>query len=220
MSSCGAFYFICSLAASCASATSAFSPTAGAPACCPSASNSCAVPRKKWLQQRRHPRITPAAVGVARCAVEPCTRSNGSQPHNSCSVLHHWPSGAQHELAYKTRSLGVLRNAQGTLASSRAAASADTDPNCCQPPRPGTAHRISRLDSANKKRKHGIRSTASSHRPRSKCIGAHRGGFLQVALSEVPTLQQLLNSVLWALQIQPKDFPVGIRFEHGLDDHP
>ena len=175
MSSCGAFYFICSLAASCASATSAFSPTAGAPACCPSASNSCAVPRKKWLQQRRHPRITPAAVGVARCAVEPCTRSNGSQPHNSCSVLHHWPSGAQHELAYKTRSLGVLRNAQGTFASSRAAASADTDPNCCQPPRPGTAHRISRLDSANKKRKHGIRSTASSHRPHSNCIGAPQG---------------------------------------------
>jgi hypothetical protein len=26
--------------------------------------------------------------------------------------------------------------------------------------------------------------------------------------------------VIWALQIQPKDFPVGIRFEHGLDDHP
>ena len=123
MSSCGAFYFICSLAASCASATSAFSPTAGAPACCPSASNSCAVPRKKRLPQRRYLRITPAAVGVARSAVESCARSNGSQPHNSCSVLHHWPSGAQHELAYKTRSLGVLRNAQGTFASSPAPAS-------------------------------------------------------------------------------------------------
>ena len=122
MSSCGAFYFICSLAASCASATSAFSPTAGAPACCPSASNSCAIPREERLQQRRHPRIIPAAVGVAPSAVEPCALSNGSQPHNSCSVLHHWPSGAQHELAYKTRSLGVLRNAQGIFASSRAPA--------------------------------------------------------------------------------------------------
>ena len=123
MSSCGAFYFICFRAASCAAATSAFSTTAGAPACCPSASNSCAVPRKKRLQQRRYPPIIPAVVGVARSAVESCALSNASQPHNSCSVLHHWPSGAQHELAYKTRSLGVLRNAQGTFASSRAPAS-------------------------------------------------------------------------------------------------
>jgi hypothetical protein len=141
----------------------------------PTASNSCAVPRKKRLQQRRYPRIIRVAVGVARSAVESCALSNASRPHNSCSVLHHWPSGAQHELAYKTRSLGVLRNPQGIFASSRAPASADTDPNRCQPPRRGTAHRISRLHSPNNKREHGIRSTASSHRPRSNCIGAPPG---------------------------------------------
>jgi len=165
MSSCGAFYFICFRAASCAAATSAFSTTAGAPACCPSASNSCAVPRKKRLQQRPHPRIIPAAVGVARSAMEPCAPSNGFQPHNSCSVLHHWPSGAQHELAYKTRSLGVLRNPQRIFASFPAPASAATDPNCCQPPR-----RVLRIESPPLIARTGSANTASAQPPAA--IGA------------------------------------------------
>ena len=95
-SSCGAFCCICSRAASYASATSASSPTAAAPACCPSASNCYAVQPNKLCQQRP-PHLSSVRTGVAHSAAEPCSSSNESLRHNCCSALHRRLSGAQHE---------------------------------------------------------------------------------------------------------------------------
>jgi hypothetical protein len=62
-----------------------------------SASN-CFVARKTCpLRRHRHRRISRARSGTVRPAAEPCTSSNDSPPHNSCSALHLNPTGAQHE---------------------------------------------------------------------------------------------------------------------------
>ncbi len=96
MSFCGAFCCICSRAASYASATSASSPTATAPACCLFASNCYAVQPNKLCQQPP-PHFSSVRTGVAHSAAEPCLSSNESPRHSCCSAPHRRLSGAQHE---------------------------------------------------------------------------------------------------------------------------
>src|SRR5437879_308468 len=86
-----ASYFTCSPRASSASATSASSPTDGAPPCCHGASPlSTPLPRKTNRNPRRRPPCT--RCGAVPNAADRWSSSNDSQPHNSNSVLHRsWP---------------------------------------------------------------------------------------------------------------------------------
>ena len=92
-----ASYFTCSPRASSASATSASSPTAGAPHYCRYAS-------QHWTQFHRRPNQKPPPLrnrtlfGAAPSVADRWPSSNDSQPHNSNSVLHRsWPQ--PHEIA-------------------------------------------------------------------------------------------------------------------------
>ena len=86
-----ASYFTCSPRASSASATSAFSPTAGAPHYCRYAS-------QHWTQFHHRPNQKPPPLrnrtlfGAAPSVADRWPSSNDSQPHNSNSALHRsWP---------------------------------------------------------------------------------------------------------------------------------
>ena len=98
MSSCAAFCSICCRPASCASATSASSPTGNAPLSCRSASNcSAAQSNIDCFGGITVHRSALTHSGTVRSAVAPCTSSNGSPPRNSCFALHLNQTGAQHE---------------------------------------------------------------------------------------------------------------------------
>jgi hypothetical protein len=91
MSSCAASCCICSPRASSASATSASSPTEGAPPYC-----RCASPLSTQLHRKPNRKPRPLQP-CTRCGAVPSAAnrwplSNDSQPHNSNSVLHRsWP---------------------------------------------------------------------------------------------------------------------------------
>src|SRR5664279_292502 len=96
-SSCADSCSICCHVASCASATSDFSPTGNAPSSCRSASNCSTTQRTELLHRHRRPPTSLSRYGTVQSAVEPCTSLNGSLRLNSCFALHLNPSTAQHE---------------------------------------------------------------------------------------------------------------------------
>ena len=91
MSFCVASYFTCFPRASSASATSASSPTAGAPPCCHSVSP-LSTPLHRKTNRKPRPLRPCTHCGSVPSAAEPWSSSNDSQPHNSNYVLHRsWP---------------------------------------------------------------------------------------------------------------------------------
>src|ERR1035437_1714534 len=104
MSSCAASCSTCCRAASCASATSASSPTDNAPGCCHSASSRSQVLPTSRIERHRPLQITPARppTGTVPSAEAPCMSSNGSPPLNCCRVLHLSPVYVPHETATST----------------------------------------------------------------------------------------------------------------------
>src|SRR5712691_11437020 len=91
MSSCAASYFTCCPRASSASATSASSPTDGAPPCCHAASPHSTPLRRKTNRNLRPP-LPRTRCGAVPSAADRWLSSNDSPPHNSNSVLHRsWP---------------------------------------------------------------------------------------------------------------------------------
>jgi hypothetical protein len=82
-----ASYFTCSPRASSASATSASSPTEGAPPCCHGASP-LSTPLHRKTDRRRRPLLQRSRCGVVLSAVDRWSLSNDSQRHNSNFVLH------------------------------------------------------------------------------------------------------------------------------------
>src|SRR5215831_9883982 len=86
-----ASYFTCSPRASSASATSASSPTEGAPLCCHGASP-LSTPLHRKTNQKRRPLLQRTRCGAVPSAADRWPSSNDSQRHNSNSVLHRsWP---------------------------------------------------------------------------------------------------------------------------------
>jgi hypothetical protein len=86
-----ASYFTCSPRVSSASATSASSPTEGAPPCCHSASPLC-TPLHRKTKRKRRLLLQRTRCGAVPSAADRWPSPNDSQPHNSNSVLHRsWP---------------------------------------------------------------------------------------------------------------------------------
>ena len=129
--------------------------------------------------------------------MQPCTWLNGSPRLNSCFPLHLNPSSAQHESLSSssastrapapTEVSGLL--APGVLChlffqpmpnSSVRRFAAPTGPQC------GRSYRSQRP----------AQNSAPAH-PHSKYIAFPRGGFLQVAVSEAPTAEQLQSHDPW-----------------------
>jgi hypothetical protein len=187
-SSCGVFCCICSRAASYASATSASSPTAAAPACCPSASNCYAVQPNKRHHQGSAPQLSSVRTGVAHSAAEPCSSSNQSPRRNYYSVLHRKLPCAQHEPLSPIwiLSRSSARRAKPCLIPP-ATASCDRSRSS---PRPGTSSfgQPPALYLTNKRTKHRRCRNCRYPSAHSNYISIRRHcGFLQVAVSEVPT---------------------------------
>ena len=91
MSFCVASCFTCSPRASSASATSASSPTEGAPPCYHCASP-LATPRHRKANRKPQPLLQRNHCGAVPSAADRWPSSNDSPPHNSNSVLHRsWP---------------------------------------------------------------------------------------------------------------------------------
>ena len=85
------FYFSYISRASSASATSASSPTEGAPPCCHGASP-LSTPLHRKTNRKHRPLLQSTHCGAVPSAADRWPSSNDSQPHNSNSVLHRsWP---------------------------------------------------------------------------------------------------------------------------------
>ena len=97
MSSCAVFFFTCCRGASCASATSASSPIAGALLFCRSAFALAPALRHRSATGRFAARRQPHARGTVPDVAGPCRSSNDSPALNSCSDPHLVAAGAQHE---------------------------------------------------------------------------------------------------------------------------
>ena len=214
MSSCGGFCCTCCHVASYVSATSASSPTAAVPACCLSASNCYVIQPNRRHQQRQSPRLNRCHFGAAHVAVEPCVPSNESPRLNCCFVLHPTLPGAQHELLSCIST--TLRAT--TRTGKRCAIWPPATPcggNCSSAPtkngssRPPPAPRVTEKRTRSGLVPHPL--AASAH---SNYISVRRrSGFLHVAVSKAPSLQcrGASKSLVWALQIRPKDISVQTR---------
>ena len=187
MSSCAASCSICCRRASCASATSASSPTATAPHSCRSASNCSAAQRRQLLRRHHRPPTRFTHSGTVPSAAEPCASSNGSPPPNSCSAHHLNQTGAPHEPL--------------STSSASARASARTQIPClnwqklpplpASPAPPGSATSSAASSAQSTSNRQVIPNSAcpdpsAPAQPHSKYIAFHVGGFLQVAVSEAP----------------------------------
>ena len=86
MSFCVDSYFICSPRASSASATSASSPTEGAPLCCHGVSP-LSTPLHRETNRKRRPLLQRTRCGAVPSAVDRWSSSTDSRRHNSNSVL-------------------------------------------------------------------------------------------------------------------------------------
>jgi hypothetical protein len=82
-----ASYFTCFPRASSASATSASSPTEGAPPCCHGASP-LSTPLHRNMNRKRRPLLQRTRCGAVPTAADRWPSSNVSQRHNSNFVLH------------------------------------------------------------------------------------------------------------------------------------
>ena len=187
MSSCAASCSICCRPVSCASATSDSSPTATALHCCRCAGDCSADHSRTQLRRHQRPQIRTIHSGTAQSAAEPCASSNGSPPRNSCFALHLNQNGTPHEAL--------------STSSTLARASAHTRIPCLFLPKPLGCQPLQRLHKASANQhaassghsiigRYPTRSVPDPSAPvqtDSKYIGFHRGGFLQVAVSEAPT---------------------------------
>jgi hypothetical protein len=97
MSSCAASCSTCSHAASCASATSDFSLTAGERSFFHSVSDCSSHSISQWQTPPRRPRSPLTHPGPVRSAAERCRLSSASPPRNFSSDLRLISAGAPHE---------------------------------------------------------------------------------------------------------------------------
>ncbi len=105
MSFCGASYFTCSPKASSASATSASSPTEGAPPCCHGASP-LSTPLHRKTNRKPRPLLQRTRSGAVPSAADRWPSSNDSRRHNFNSVLHRsWPR--LHEITHPHTALSA-----------------------------------------------------------------------------------------------------------------
>ena len=191
MSSCAASCSICCRPASCASATSASSPTATALRCCRCAFN-CSATQRRCCSASITVHRSDTHSGTAQSAVEPCASSNGSPPRNSCFARHLNQTDALHE-ALSTSSASARASAR-----TRIPCLFRPKPLGCQPLQP--PHQASASQHAAPSGPSVIRRCPTLSVPDpsapvqtdSKYIGFHVGGFLQVAVSEAPP-RRLLN---------------------------
>src|SRR5271157_346829 len=186
MSSCAASCSTCCRPASSVSATSASLPTATAPRSCRSASNCWAAQRRHLLPRPRCPPTRFTRSGTVRSAAEPCTSSSGSPPPNSCSALHRNLTGALLEPLFPPSA--------STRASARIEIPCLNSPEVLEssslPPPPDAPVRTIAVPShpqgAGPYPPPHFPYTSAPDQTHSKCIALHRGGFLQVAVSEAP----------------------------------
>ena len=177
---------MCCRRALCASATSASSPTATALLSFPYAVACSAAQRKRQFRQLNRLRKRFTHSGTVHSAVQPCTSLSGSPPHNSCFAHHLNQNGPRHEAL--------------SISSGFARASARMQNPCLIRPRM-LAHQLLQLPMVASLRSLAIlscpragrtylsphlRGTSVPDQTYSKCIAQHRGGFLQVAVSEAP----------------------------------
>src|SRR3984885_8205341 len=186
MSSYAASCSTCCRRASCASATSASSPTGAVLRCCHCAYDCSADHSKTQLRRHHRPQIRLIHSGTAQSAVEPCASLNGPPLPNSCFAPHLNQNGASHE-PLSTSSV-VDR------------ASARTRTPCLLRPKPPPCQPLQRPNQASKShwlapfqlhanRLHPtqpVRDPSAPTRADSKYIGFPVGGFLQAAVSGAP----------------------------------
>lgn len=186
MSSSAASCSICCHPASCVSATSASSPTAAAPRCCRCAVSCWATQRERQLRRPNRLPKRPIHSGTARSAEAPCVSSNGYPPPNSSFAHHRNQTSAQHKAS--------------SISAALARASARTQIPCLICPKT-LAQPLPQLPMVDLLRSFAVLSYPQTRRPNSpdnlrgtsvpeqthsKCIAPHRGGFLQVVVSEAP----------------------------------
>lgn len=186
MSSCAASCSTCCRQASCASATSGSSPTGTELLCCRCACDCSADHSKTQLRRHHRPQIRLILSGAAQSAVEPCTLSNGSLPRNSCFVRHLNQTGTQHEALF-TSSVTARASARtqipclilsGLLGRLSLQPSTDASLRCFTEP----SHRQSGTSYPTRP----VPDPSAPAQADSKYIAFHKGGFLQVAVSEAP----------------------------------
>src|SRR5664280_1555348 len=185
-SSCADSCSICCHVASCASATSDFSPTGNAPSSCRSASNCSTAQRTELLHRHRRPPTSLSRYGTVQSAVEPCTSLNGSPRLNSCFALHLNPTSAQHE--------PLSASSASTRAPARTEISGLLAPGVlcylffqlCRPLLCDAPPLQQDLKAADHTDHSGLLKPLHPLSPHSKYIAFPRGGFLQVAVSEAP----------------------------------
>ena len=179
---------MCSRVASYVSATSASSPTAVAPACCPSASNCYVIQPNRQHHQRRSPRLNRYHFGAAHVAVEPCVPSNESPRLNCCFVLHPRVSGAQHEpLSSISTTLRAPARTGKRCATWPAATPCGW--NCSSAPTKNASSRPPPAPRVREKRtRRGLLPPPLAASAHSNYISARRrSSFLHVAVSKAPT---------------------------------
>ena len=186
MSSYAASCSTCCRRASCASATSASSPTGAVLHCCHCAYYYSADHSKTQLRRHHRPQIRLIHSGTAQSAAVPCASLNGSLLPNSCFAPHLNQNGALHEPL--------------STSSVFARASARTRMPCLIRPKTLRYQPLQRPNQASKS--HGpppfglqanrlhqtppVRDPSAPTRADSKYIGFPVGGFLQAAVSGAP----------------------------------
>src|SRR6202453_5272144 len=186
MSSYAASCYTCCRRASCASATSASSPTEAVLRCCQCAYYCSADHSKIELRRHHRPQIRLIHSGTAQSAAEPCASLSGSPLPNSYFAPHLNQNGAPHE-PLSTSSVFARAAARSRMSS-------------LLRPTPVPCQRLQRPNHASKShwpppfelqatRLHPtqpVRDPSAPTRADSKYIGFPVGGFLQVAVSEAP----------------------------------
>src|SRR6202167_872507 len=185
MSSCAASCSTCSHAASCASATSDFSLTAGERSFFHSVSDCSSRPFSQQQTPPRRPRSPLTHHGTVRSAAEPCRLSSASPPRNYSSDLRLIPAGARHESTSppSNRARTSARTLVLCLAFLRMQYGCALQPLPCTAPRPFSLRPATETQELSLQPQTSKRSRPAH--PDTNPI-VPRGGFLQVAVSEAP----------------------------------
>jgi hypothetical protein len=196
MSSCADFYCMCCRPPSCASATSDSSPTDDVPLCCRSASICSEALGRQPIRRHRRLLTTLIHSGTVHYAVAPCTWSNVSPPRNSCFALHLNQTGAQHETLFPSSPAerAPARMQIPCLISTEMPAqlSVEYTPDPLRSRFTAPSH----LQSATSCLSPLLPQISAPDQTDSKYIGFHEGGFLQVAVSEAPSLTAIIRPLL------------------------
>src|ERR1700677_1663883 len=186
MSSYAASCYTCCRRASCASATSASSPTGTVLRCCHCAYYCSGDHSKTQLRRHHRPQIRLIHSGTAQSAAEPCASLNGSPLPNSCFAPHLNQNGALHEplstssvfarASARTQILCLIR--PKTLRCQPLQRQNQASKSHWPPPFEPQANRLHQIQP--------VRDPPPPTRAHSKYIGFPVGGFLQVAVSEAP----------------------------------